>query len=176
MTTAATGHLGKALELALASLAGSATFRTLVGAATPAAAAASIHLMALPEPASNAEYHSAAELATYRPFAVIGFGDARRDRTAVGQYVPTGVVRIYLEKAIAAGDVADPREATIKWLNTVEGICADLEALAETPGYLLFESIGLDEIARAGRDDEEVEGAHQFAKLALTLEGGGGGG
>jgi hypothetical protein len=138
-----------------ASLAASTTFQTWVGAASAAAALASIHLSALPPPAAGAEQYSAVEWAAYLPLAIIYPARYHSDYDSDTGYADSGVLVIHLLGEVATAKHNLPGEAGRDFDNVVGGIIADLKALANQAGYLTVKSIDIPEEAQRGALDEE---------------------
>ncbi|GAG46888.1 unnamed protein product [marine sediment metagenome] len=149
------GPLSLTKQAAKVTLADSATFRTLVGAANQAEALAHIYTDALPPPAAGRE-HTLAELEAYRPFALLSIdpeGDgasATADAVGTGrEYSWGGRIRLEIEQDIADDDAADPAEIALKCENTLGAIVAEMLELAGVAPYLSITSVSVGPVERS---------------------------
>jgi len=113
-------------------LADSPAFRTLVGAATRAAALLKIHWFGPPAAAGDA--YTPAEYLALLPYAVVAPNGYRLSWSAVGQNEESGRVPILIEQAVANLGAADDEDSTvlIAWETHVDAIMDELASLSHT--------------------------------------------
>lgn len=153
-------------------LANSASFRTWTGTATPTLALARIYHEALPPPAAGGEY-TLAEMTAYRPYAIIwtdpeaGFRKTAISVSTTGnEFDEAGRMGVQLAQTVAAGDIGNPSEIAIKFMNAVGGILSDICILAGQAGYLTITDVMIDEGPYLNDPDaQSVEGV----VVGLTL-------
>lgn len=155
------------------SLADSAAFRTWVGAANQAEALEHIHWDALPPPTDDAEEYTAAALAAYRPYALLGLDEEQGyQRTRVSQRGFETACRLILMLIQADPGSEDRTDDDIAWQNTIEAITADIEARVNTAGYLCFDRWKIDEgPGRRHPDYDPACGAEQGVIIAFEGRG-----
>jgi len=156
-----------------AALAASSSFQTWCSEEDGTGALTHIFYDALPPPASSAEVYSAAEVASYWPYAVIYLLDYMRERDSHDAFRAGGQFGIQLCQQVAAGDVADPDEIAVKLLNSVEAIITDLESLINMAGYLDFDGISIAGPPRRSHPDD-VAGSRDEIEIGLIVGWGGG--
>lgn len=132
-----TGAMGKAAANLRTLVSNSSTFRTATAAGDAAAALAFIHLAAY-EPESSFT----------RPFAVICRQVDESPVVGSGGWLGNGVLELWLEKGISeayrADDEAD--NAELEFLNFVDGVIADCQALSGGAGeYLVTRTWRIDD-------------------------------
>lgn len=140
MPTAAAGPISTIEEIAAATLANTAQFQDLTGAANAAAALESIYFDALPPPDSDADSYTLAEIEALRPFAILntepqaGFRWHNAGRGAAWTYKTSGLVTIQIEANIDADDLDDPQEYMRLFKNAIGQIISTDDA--SEPGLL----------------------------------------
>jgi hypothetical protein len=125
--------MAKAAEAMKSLIAASSTFQTMVGAASAAAAKASIYLGA---------YTPAGAIA--RPFALVSSVSADRfSKTGLSGWVENGSFKILIERDIAAGYQPDDRQndAELEFRNLIGKLLEEIADLSCQPGYLVLRSI-----------------------------------
>jgi len=159
-------------------LADSSTFRTLVGETTRVKAMTHIYLEGLPEPASG-DTHTAAELAAYRPCAVIYSDEAggwTKDYESAGdhhQLGDGGELHLVLMQTCPVGlDAAPDSDANRQFKNTlgqiVDDLC-DLTGNGSSADRLVFDSVRLAEGPWWNHPDKEpTAGIEQGADLLVA--------
>lgn len=165
------GSIALVLKSLREGLSQSATFQTLVDAEDAAEAKAWIHYERLPDPASDADSYTAAELDAYRPYAIVSFApnSFRADLIAQSTFDARG--RVLLELVREPDDSGGRAGADLDWLNVVGGIVDDLATLVETAGCLMFSRVeAVSGPGRAALDDSPGAGAEeQGVVLALSF-------
>lgn len=144
MTTAASKCLSLSAENMRKTLANSATFQTLVGAASATAALDSIYRWALPKPTSGQQY-TLSEIQGLRPYAIISRRGYAAKPKGAGAYGESGTFEVELVRDIPEFLWDDAAEILMTWENTVGGIIDDLKALAGTEGNLIIGDITTDD-------------------------------
>ena len=183
MPTAPSGPISLVEQRLKVLLANSATWQTWTGSANATAALDTIYLNALPKPAA-ADGYALDELQTYRPFAVIatdeaeGFAKAKFAEGSSFSFDESGRMTLTIEADIAAGDVDDDAEASMKFKNNLGNVLAEIAALAGTEGtievdgnpmYLRVTNISVD----AGpyrSDEDQVPTEGDFYMVQIGIE------
>ncbi len=165
----ASGRLSLPPEYLRDQLADCPAWQALCAAADAIQARAKTHRDRLPPPANGHSY-TAAELADYRPYAVIytaperGF---RMDRAALGTYLDSGAVLLEIERDVPLEYSDDEAGANVDFENRLGAIFEELVARADTGDFLAVRSIELVEIVR-GEEEFEQAGKGPF-QLAVAL-------
>lgn len=166
------GSLSLAQENLRVTLAACAKFQTWVGAASAAAALASIHHDGLPAPADAKKGYTLAELQGYRPFAIVYTqeqGGYSRQIAAVRTYRDGGRLKLRLEQdvpALLAGDIAS---ADVAWKDTIGQIIDQMAALAGVAPYLDIRQITVDDGPYRNHPDTAADqGDAQGIELGIT--------
>lgn len=175
------GILSNAIDLVRATLADSDTFRGLTDPAMDQAGAlARIHEEGLP-PAAGDEY-TLAELASYRPFAIVAFKPIDGFRISAAGWSGTqkdwstrGQILVTIEKACPSADVSnnEPTAAAMTaWRDEIGGVIDDIADLAGQAGYINAEAITYAINAYAASpDDAPGEGVWLAAELEIEFTG-----
>lgn len=129
MTVAATGNIGKAAEALQNLLANTTIFKTETESATAAAAKAHIYI---------GEYTPAS--AFTRPFAVILQNGIQSEMITAQGFQNSGTMALYLEREIPTDYQDDATEAEMDFINYVDAVMLQCQALSATAGYLLTRS------------------------------------
>jgi hypothetical protein len=153
-------------------LADADAFRTWAGVANQAAALARIYRSALPAAADTRAGYTLAELVALRPFAVVYWRNYRGEHEASGsrhEFGDAGSFRVEFEQDIAAGDVGDHEETTIKFENAIGQIIGDMYGLAGRNPYIGITGIDWDmeDTGIAHEDLAETQG--NFIRTAITV-------
>lgn len=180
MPVTPTGPLSEPLEYLRASLAASATFQTLVGAANATEALDAIYYHAPPPPADGSEY-TPEYLSAFRPCAVVsypesGIGESSHVATGSGfGFTRSGrvIVQLWGNATLDEDGKYDPSTDALTWGNAVGGIISDIEAVAGVAGYLAIETMTVDVIFTNATDTEDGEGRFNGAKLTIGFDHGG---
>ena len=144
--TSPAGSISLAQEYLRDTLAASATFQAWVGAASAAAAEASIYQDDLPAPATPPEY-TLAELQGYRPMAIIQTDEdggylVEQDSAGDGfDFDEHGKLWLCLEGNVSEALANQNAEMLLQFRNTVGQILDDMLALAGTVGYLAMRRV-----------------------------------
>jgi hypothetical protein len=168
VTTAAAGAMTKAEEHLADMLADCPTFRTLSGTVSRAKARGKIFLDELPVP--EGEVYELAELADYRPCAVIGSDPEGGCRVRVDSMNSAGfggAIICTLFDSVSEEIIAQPSEAKRRFKNAVDGIVGDLVDLraAQSHEHLLFRDI--DPVLMGDPDETALkeQGVYLWAQL-----------
>lgn len=162
MTVAATGAQGKALDNLQTLLAASSTFQTWVDeAGDPTAAKDHIYRVAVGAP-----------IAAKRPFASVGLykdGSGFRWEAHSGGAVQHGIEsgRMWLgfEGNVAEAHEDDEADAEITFLNTVDAVLTEIEALAGSDTYLNVTAIEREWGPRHSDPGEDASEGNYFQVL-----------
>lgn len=168
----AAGPISLAEDYLKATLAASATFRTLVEAEDAEAAEASIHNDALPAPAAADGVYTKTELEGYHPYALVDTdpdGGYQMVFSAVGaggyEYGDSGKLILRLARLVPADtDVAAVERS---WKNTIGQILTEMGDVAGTAGYLAITGMTLVSLDRFHPDNEPGMGDAQGATVAI---------
>jgi hypothetical protein len=159
--TAAAGSISLAVDYLRTTLADSAAFRTWAGAANQAAALARIYYESLPPPANGNE-HTLAELAAYRPYALVwvspedGFRKRHISQAASFGYAQSGTMLFRMLQTVDPAIANDPAEISRRFINTIGTIFDEFEDLCGLAGYLAIESMEIDFGPYRGDPDEKT--------------------
>lgn len=167
-----TGSISLVLDTLRTLLAGTAAFRTWVGAENQAEALARIHRHRLPRPAAGAAYHSRTELEAYRPYALVWWETPfRRRRLGQAEWIGQGTLKLELMQDVAEADweVDGPDgTADLAWDDTVGGIVDALEAAAVATG---FTEITVVKCGCVDPAEAESVGHFQAAEIQISFDG-----
>lgn len=165
VTTPASGPITKAEEHLANMIANCATFQSITSSDDAAEAIDHVYFDSLPVPAGNLPQHSAAELQSYRPFALVYSDESSvirytlRGIDASGfRFGQRGTVKFFLEIDIDPDDSDEPQEAERKVKNSFGKIIDELAELAGQPGYIAASSIDFTGPVRAHPDDVQDVG------------------
>jgi len=176
MVTAA-GTLSLIEDVLRDTLADSATFRAVCGAADRTAALARIHLERLPDPADEAEVYSRAEMEAYWPYAIVATDTeegASYRRDAASSWLVDATLWLMLGRQVPDG--YDDAQADLEFKNYVGKILDELCDLADTgeaDGVSYLQFVSMDVIAgpfRSIEDDVAGKGEEQAVIVAVKVE------
>lgn len=180
MTRDPKGSIALAVDAVRNMLADCQTFRDLPASPclSVAAAKARTYWEDLPAPANN-KFYTAAELATYRPFAVVEIAkEEGLSRTAIAadSWSNGGTVIVQIERTVSdvTGRNVATADAQQQWCNLVGAIVDELSALVakRNPIYdpLQIDSIRvLEGPSQSHPDDANDEGVSQNVILAVEF-------
>ena len=178
MATSPTGNLGKIMHGLRLIIADTTAVRTWFGAANQAQALTKIHYLQLPAPA-NGERHTVAEQEAYRPFALIGLAEEAYSSQAIDGVGPFTFQRpmslvVMAEDDVDSGDVDNPTEAFLKFVNNWDALIAGIESLAgSTADYPRFKMIeyGDEDLTRSHPREFNAIGDCFRARATVSWDG-----
>lgn len=169
-----TEQLRNVMDQAAASLAGSATFRTLVGASSHASALAKIYFRDLPQPGGEDGVFTLEEMESYRPYGLIWvpFGSYSVRYIATGCYAPRGKVMLRIVRPVPSAESMSRDDADEAWEDIVAAIMDEMAALCGDSStayqYLDFEEIRIHAGPGRTRDDRwPAQGDEQGVDLEI---------
>lgn len=172
------GELSAAIENLRQSVAGSAAFQSLVGAADSAEALQRVHVTALPRPTQGGKF-SREELEDLRPYALIYFDEnsgVTFEKDAAGESDEFGTRhgRMHLELArdVPAELANDLSAAELDWIRVVDAIIEDLMDLSGVAGHLSFNRLLTEGPGRNHPNRIPTEGDCQMMMLHFEYSGG----
>jgi hypothetical protein len=177
MVTAALGAITKGEANLANMIANCATFQTITDSQDASEALDYIYFDSLPPPSSIRAEHTAAELESYRPFALVYSDESsaikliRRSVDASGhRFSEIGVLKFFVEIDVDLDDVGDPQEAERKVKNTFGLLLEDLAALAGRAGYIAAATIMFSGPARSHPDDVQDVGDFHCGWYEITYD------
>ena len=173
MSISPAGTLSKAQGYLRDTLAASSTFQELVGAGSAADAKGQIYHEGLPDP-DDGEAFTLAELQKLRPYAVIwtaaenGFQRTFESSGADDTFDASGSLIMRLERDAPPPKNDEPASTlNTDWLNVVGQILDDLCELRRGAGYLMFETVTLEEWYWSDPVLAETQGQFQGARIRV---------
>ncbi|MHC4253761.1 MAG: hypothetical protein ACYS9X_31995 [Planctomycetota bacterium] len=164
MAETASGAVSLPLENGRTLLAGSARFRTLVGAADAAAAKAYIHIA----PVAGATWQ--------RPRALITHSGLDHELVARGLgngFAEEGELTIVIEADISEAyrDEGQEENAYLEFTNALGAIITEMRTLAGTQTYLDAQAFGVPVITRGDEEEESKDTFWYRGVITLTWRG-----
>ncbi len=150
------------------SLAASAAFQSLVGAADATAAAAKIYHDAFPKPANNKQAHSLDELNALRPCAIVYTEDFETTRDATDYcWHQKGVIRAVIYRNVPTADKNNQSKLETDFRTIMGEIMQDLIDLSETAGYLAVRGMRTEGPYRTDNEELNAIGDAQAYELII---------
>ncbi len=183
MTATASGSLSLAQENLRQMLAAVPAVQTWLGATDPDTAVATallrIYHEGFPSPAAGQDAHTADDLKTIRPCAVVytdedrGFSQVMEAVGHTFEFQERGKLklRLYQNCPDSLGD-EPTSDANLLWKNTIGAIIDGLCALSGQPGYLAFHALHVDAGPYWGHPKEvPTQGVWQGVEISLEWRG-----
>lgn len=161
MTLAASGILAKPFELLANLVASSATFQSLTGTASEAAALAKVHFPFADDEATSGTEHAPA------PRAIIEPGDDyETNQVGIGDWAARGTLILSLELRLPTTESAttiytDAKNELLWFLNKVGAILAEMQANKYTNPATYLNAIGFRLLAGPTKDPSEFRGTNE---------------
>lgn len=170
----AEGEISVAEDLLASTIAASARFQTLVGAASAAAAKERIHFDTFPQPAKD-NTHSLAELQLLRPCAIVYMDEESglafvHDASGVNHNFnfTSGLLKFSIEDNVPSRYADNPSEAMRYFKNYIGVIVQEMGTYAGVAGYLAIERLTVRAIGRSHEDLIPTYGDYLCARFEVA--------